>query len=140
MPSKWDSVRNSFYRAHDDFFVDSQYQATFYNWSTGTYDPDEGDITGQSRSSIGSAQIEIVPPAQDTTVRDDGTSFSFDTSIRLPEDEDFIGDLIPFGEDNERPTEVEIENTKKDAVDNYELQGYTTELGSGFIMCRLVEQ
>jgi hypothetical protein len=129
-----------FDRKHDDLFTSDSYTATFYNWSSGSYDPDEGDITGQTRSSIGTAQIEIVPPAMDTTVRNDGTSFSFDTSIRIPENESFVSDFKPLGEDNERPTEVEIENTKTNSTDRYELQGYTTELGSGFIMCRIVEQ
>ncbi len=82
MPSKWNRVRGSLGRAHDDLFEDTEYQAEFYNHSGGSYNPDTGQIEGDTRSKIGSTTVELVPPAMDTTVETDGTSMSWDTSIR----------------------------------------------------------
>lgn len=138
--TEWNRVRRSFDRAHYSLFSGSRYTAEFFNYSQGTWDPDNDEFTGENRNSIGTAQIEIVPPAQDSTIEVDGTSLDWTTSIRLPEDETLVSSFVPLGEESERPTEVEIQDTKTDSTELYELHGYTTELGSGFIMCRLVEQ
>lgn len=139
MANKWDAVAESFERAHNDLFSQATYTAEFFNYSTGTYDPDTGEIDGQTRSSIGSIQVEVVPPSMDTSIENEGHSFDWDTSIRFPT-EDKPGDLVPLGEDNERPTEVEIEDDEESADVVYELHGYSVEKGSGMVMCRLVEQ
>jgi len=136
----WDQVRTSFERGHSDLFEQDRYLAEFYNYMGGSWDPDADEFTGESRESIGTANIEIVPPGMDATVENDGTSLSWDTSIRFPEDESITSEFIPLGENSDRPTEVEIQDTKTNSTELYELHGYTTELGSGFIMCRLVEQ
>jgi hypothetical protein len=77
-------VRGSFERGHDDLFND-EYEAEFINTSVGTRDNVNDTFTGESETSLGAISVEIVPPAMDTTVRDTGTSFSWDTSIRLPQ-------------------------------------------------------
>lgn len=138
--SHWDQVRNSFSRAHGDLFQGSRYQAEFFNYSGGSWDPDADEFTGESRSSLGTENVEIVPPAQDSSVRVSGTSFSWDTSIRFPEEDSVVGSLKPLGEDADRPTEVEITDQEDGSTELFELHSYTTELGSGMLMCRLVEQ
>jgi len=132
--------RRAFDRVHDDLFSGDRYQAEFFNYSGGSYDPNEGEITGESRSQIGQEKVEIVPPGQDSSVDVDGTSFSWTTSIRLPESDSIVGNFKPLGEDNERPTEVEITDQEDSSTDTFELHSYTTELGSGMVMARLVEQ
>lgn len=127
-------------RAHDDLFETARYTASFFNYSTGTYDPDSDEMTGQTRSQIGSANVEIVPPGQDTTVDSDGTSFDWTTSIRFPQSESFVSNLTPLGVDSTKPTEVEITDQVENNTDTFELHSYTTELGSGFVMARLVEK
>lgn len=154
--SKWDRARGTFNRAHDDLF-DGSYDAEFFNHSQGTYDPNTGEMTGQTRSSLGTRQVEIVPPAMDSTVDVDGTSFSWDTSIRFPQSEDFdsswgtnwgtnwggdtlISNIIPLGDDNRQPTEIEISEPGDSNPGTFELHSYAFEKGSGMVMCRLVEQ
>lgn len=139
MPSKWDRTRGTFGRIHSDLFDSTPYDCEFFNYSAGTYDPAEGEITGQTRSSIGTIQVEIVPPTMDTSVENEGTSLDWDTSIRFPES-DKPGDLVPLGVDNDRPTEIEITDPEENTTDTFELHGYTYEKGSGMFMCRLVEQ
>jgi len=138
--SKWDRVQSSFERAHDDLFQNDEYEATFYNYSGGSWDPDADAFTGESRSSFLTTQIEIVPPGMDTTVDVDGTSVSFDTSIRLPADDVSTDAFVPLGDDNEKPTEVVISDPQSAEDDLYELHGYSYEKGSDMLMCRLVEQ
>jgi len=140
MTTQNDRFRETLAREHDDVFGDSRYEAEFFNYSGGSYDPDRGEVTGETRSSIGTAQVELVPPATDTTVDVDGTSFSWDTSIRLPTDTGLVSDFVPLGVDNERPTEVEISDQVEDDTDTYELHAHSEERGSGMVMCRLVEQ
>jgi len=140
MPNKWNRFQDSVDRAHRDLFFSEEYTATFYNRASGSYDPDEGRMSGQSRSQLAEFEVEIVPPAQDTTVDVDGTNLDFTTSIRFPQDRLNSGDLIPLGEDNRRPTEVEISNPQESDKDVYELHGYSYEKGSEMLMCRLVEQ
>jgi len=45
-----------------------------------------------------------------------------------------------LGDDNKRPTEVEITDEVGNDTTVYELHGYQEEKGNGMIMCRLVEQ
>jgi len=84
--SQWDSVRRTFERVHSDLFESTLYDAEFFSYTNGTYD--SGEITGKSRISIGEINVEIVPPATDTTIDIDGTDLSFSTSIRFPLDFD----------------------------------------------------
>jgi len=140
MPTKWDSFQSAVERAHDDLFFSSEYTATFYNRDSGSYDPDSGTMENQSRSELATFDVEVVPPAMDTTVDVDGTNFDFTTSIRFPQDRLDTGDIIPLGEDNRRPTEVEISNPQESDEDVYELHGYSYENGSEMLMCRLVER
>jgi len=135
----YDTHRRAFDRAHDDLFPGDRYDVAFYNYNSGSYDPDTGEMTGQSRSSIATTNIELVPPAMDTTVSIDGTNFSWDTSARLPEDDAPVSDFVPLGEDNEKPTELDITDTTNNDIDTYQLHGYSPERGSGFVMLRLVE-
>lgn len=141
MSDQWDMVRGSFERAHNDLFGNQdRYLADFFNYSSGSYNPDEGEIEGETRSAFASnITVEIVPPGQDSTVENDGTDMSWTTSIRFP-DQSFASEIVPLGEDNERPTEVEITDQKTDSTELFELHSYTTEIGSGMLMCRLVEQ
>lgn len=136
--SHWDQVRESFERAHDDLF-DAPYQAEFINTSQGTRDNLTDSYSGENRTSIGTINVEIVPPAMDATVRDTGTSFSWDTSIRFPT-EDKPGDLIPLGEESQQPTDVLITDPEENTTDEFQLHGYSYEKGSGMLMCRLVEK
>jgi hypothetical protein len=140
MANKWDRVHSSFDRAHSDLFSLDTYAATFFNISQGTRDNLNDEYTGESRNSIGTIQVELVPPAIDSTVRTEGTSFSWDTSIRFPLDESVVGSLKPYGEDNEQPTEVEIIDDQDNDNETYQLQGYSIEKGSDMVMCRLVEK
>jgi len=148
-----DTHRRAFWRAHDDLFPGSRYNVEFFNYENGSYDPNKGEITGESRTSIGTVQAEVVPPGQDSSVDTDGTSFSWDTSIRVPDPNLGNSDwgtnwgtnwggepFTPLGEDNERPTEVEVNNPTIGDTTTYELHSYTTEYGSGMTMIRLVEQ
>ena len=156
MPSKWDRVKDSFSRAHADLFS-ADYEAEFINTSLGTRDNATDSFSGETESSVATVPVEVVPPAMDTTVRETGTSFSWDTSIRFPENVEDVGgwgsdwgtnwggetliDVIkPLGEDNQRPTLVEITDMADNDIDRYELHGYSYEKGSGMVMCRLVEQ
>jgi hypothetical protein len=82
--SKLDQIRGTFNRVHSDLF-DAAYEAEFINTSRGTRDNATDSFTGETETSIGTIPVEIVPPAMDTTVRETGTSFSWDTSIRFPE-------------------------------------------------------
>lgn len=134
-----DTHRRAFRRAHDDLFSGDTYNAEFFNYSGGTWDPDADEITGESRSSIGTKQVEIVPPAMDTTVDVDGTSFSWDTSIRLESDTSLVANFKPLGDDSDRPTEVEVDEGIENGTTKYQLHGYKEERGSGMVMCRLVE-
>jgi len=136
MPTKWDSFRSSVKRLGEDFDFPT---ATFYNYTTGTYDPDSGDMSGQTRTEVATETVEYVPPTMDTTVDVDGTSFSWDTSIRFADSDGVADDLKPLGEDNDKPTEVEIPDTSDGSTTVYQLHGYSIEEGSGMIMCRLVE-
>jgi len=138
--SKYDKVRETFTRVHDNLFADSRYSADFYNYTGGSYDPSTGDVGGESRDKFGTENIEIVPPSQDSSTDVDGTSFSWDTSIRFPQTDSIVGNLTPLGTDNDRPTEVEITDQQDSETVIYELHSYNNELGSGFIMARLVEQ
>jgi hypothetical protein len=154
--SKLDQIRGTFNRVHDDLF-DADYEAEFINTSLGTRDNATDTFSGETESSIAKVPVEIVPPAVDTTVRETGTSFSWDTSIRFPEDvedverwgsnwgsnwgsETLIDVIKPLGEDNQRPTLVEITDMADNDTDRFELHGYSYEKGSGMVMCRLVEQ
>lgn len=137
--SKWNQVRGSLTRAHNDLF-DATYTADFYEHTGGSYDPNEGEITGETRGAIATGiAVEIVPPGMDTTVDTDGTSFSWDTSIRLP-NESFTSRLVPLGVESAKPTEVEVVDETDSSVTVYELHGYSSERGSGMILARLVEQ
>jgi len=136
---KLDRVRGAIERAHSDLY-DNEYTAEFYTHSGGSYNPDTGQIEGDTRSKIGSTTVELVPPAMDTTVETDGTSMSWDTSIRFPDSVSFLSSLTPLGEDSEKPTEVEVSNPADSSLTVYELHGYSIERGSGMVMCRLVEQ
>jgi len=138
MPGKWDSVRTSMERTHSDLYSDG-YTATFYNYTGGSYDPAEGEITGRSRSKTDTVDVELVPPEIDSTVDVDGTEASWSTSIRFPESESITGSLVSLGEESERPTEVEVSDVD-DSVTVYELHGYRRERGSGMLLARLVEQ
>ncbi len=139
MPTdKFDRVRGSFERGHDDLFND-EYQAEFINTSVGTRDNVNDTFTGEDEDTLGTISVEIVPPAMDTTVRETGTSFSWDTSIRFPTDNK-PGELIPLGDDNQQPTVVKITDPEDNGTDEFELHGYSYEKGSGMLMCRLVEK
>jgi hypothetical protein len=137
--SKWDRFQSSVGRAHEDLFFASEYSAEFINTSVGSRDNKTDEFTGETETSLGSIDVEIVPPAMDTTIRETGTSFSWDTSIRFPT-EDKPGELVPLGNDNRKPTIVKISDPEDDGTDDYELHGYSYEKGSGMLMCRLVEQ
>lgn len=137
MPSQWDRFEQTIAREQDTGFDFPS--ATFYNYTTGTYDPDSGDMSGQTRTEVATETVEYVPPTIDTTVDVDGTSFSWDTSIRFADTDGVANDLVPLGEDSEQPTEVELVDTADGGTTTYELHGYSVEEGSGMIMCRLVE-
>jgi len=136
--SKNDRIRGTFSRLHDSLF-DGDYTAEFINTSQGTRSNLDDSYSGEQQNSLGTIEVEIVPPSIDSTVRQEGTSFSWDTSIRFPES-DKPGELKPLGEDNERPTIVEITDPEDGGIDGFELHGYKYEKGSGMIMCRLIEQ
>jgi len=138
MPSKWDRVKDSFGRAHADLFS-ADYEAEFVNTSLGTRDNATDSFSGETETSLGTIEVEIVPPAMDTTVRETGTSFSWDTTIRFPT-EDKPGDLVPLGEENRQTTEVIISDPEESEGDEFELHGYSYEKGSGVLRCRLVEK
>jgi len=138
--SKWDSVRQSFERAHNDLFDSTRYDAEFFNYTDGEWVPEDDEFTGETRTSIGSTNVELVPPAIDSTVNEEGTSFDWSTSIRSPESDAPVSSFKPLGTDNERPTEVDVTDQKDDSTETYELHGYNNELGSGMIMVRLVEK
>jgi hypothetical protein len=187
---------------HDDLFSEASYTATFYNTTQGTRDNLNDTYSGETRQQIGVLQVEMVPPAIDTTIRDEGTSFSWDTSIRFPlgtdsltvsdgetytvasgeteqyatvtiasggtlvvdgsllvyesitnngvltdngtvtvfGESDFADTIVPFGEDNRKPTEVEIVDDVDEESEVYQLDGYSIEKGSGMVMARLREK
>jgi len=79
-----DRARQRLSRVHDELFPGEQQQAEFFNHTGGSWNPEADEITAESRTSIGTITVEIVPPAIDSTVQIDGTSFSWDTSIRFP--------------------------------------------------------
>ena len=79
MPSKWDRVKDSFSRAHADLFT-ADYEAEFINTSLGTRDNATDSFTGETETSLGTIEVEIVPPAMDTTVSQRKVLFSWDTT------------------------------------------------------------
>jgi len=97
-----------------------------------------GDYTKKYVGDVG--PVEATRPDTDSTVDTDGTSFDWTTSIRLPESDAGVSDWKPLGEDNQKPTEVEITDQKDDSTEVYQLHSYTTEIGSGMVMARLVER
>lgn len=128
----WDQFRQTADRVHGAFdFPDGN----FVNWTQGTYDPDTGQIEGEW-APIGTASVELVPPEVDsTTSADSGSDLGFDTSLRAPESEleTLSGDIVPYGEDSEKPTRVVVEGTE------YEVQGNAPEHGSGMVLLRVTE-
>lgn len=137
--NKWDTTRGTLDRIHGDLFEGGRYSATFYNYGSGAYNPDTGEMEGETRTLVDSIQVELVPPGQDSTVESDGTSFNWSTSIRFPEAGGVVGSLTPLGVDSERPTEVLVTDQQDDTTTSFELHSYTTEVGSGMVMCRLAE-
>jgi len=137
--SHWNQVRDTFERAHDGLFDSTRYDATFINTSQGTWDPDNDTMTGESETTIGTVNVEIVPPSQDESIDLQGTDFDWATSIRFPEDKSIVGSLKGLGVDNEQPTQVQITDQQNDETETFQLHSYTTEIGSGMIMCRLQE-
>jgi len=131
--SKWDSFRSSLGRVHDDMGYPT---ATVENWTGATLDK-SGDMTGGTWESIGTIDVELVPPSIDSSVSiESGTELGFDTSLRAPQsDVDALSqDLVPYGEDAEKPTRITVEGT------TYELQGNRPEDGSGMVMLRVTEK
>jgi len=129
MSSKWDGFRDGLGRIHDDFEFPT---ADFSNYTeTGLED---GQPTG-SYSSIGSIDVEFVPPAADSTVDTEGTHLGFSTSIRAPEQDfdELSEELVQYGEDNQKPTRVEARG------ETYEVQSVVPEDGSRMSLVRLTE-
>jgi len=137
MSDKWDSVQNAFKRTHRDLFSGAGYSVEFFSYTNGTYD--SGEITGKTRESVGTAQVEIVPPESDTTIDIEGTNLSFSTSIRLPLEDAPLADIDWPGEDVKKPSEVEISDSVDNSTEVYQANGYSEEQGSGFVMIRLEE-
>jgi hypothetical protein len=129
--SKWDRVRGTFDRAHADFEFPT---ATFENYENSVYNPNTGEVDG-TWATIGSIDVEFVPPSVDATINTEGTGLDFDTSIRMPENDldELTGPINVYGENAEYPTRVTVEGTK------YEVQGNPPEHGSGMTMLRLTE-
>lgn len=135
--SKWNRVRGSFKRAHNDLF-EPNYSAEFFEYTDGTYSA--GEISGQTRESVGTTNVEIVPPATDTTIDREGTDLSFSTSIRFPDTDSIIDSLTFPGDGVDKPGEVEIQDDVAGEVEIYQLHAYSEERGSGFVMIRLEEK
>ena len=127
--SQWDMVRAGFDRSHDAFEFPT---ADFSNWTSSGLE--DGQPTG-SYSSIGSIDVEFVPPAADSTVDTEGTHLGFSTSIRAPEQDfdELDESLVQYGEDNEKPTRVEARG------ETYEVQSVVPEDGSRMSLVRLTE-
>lgn len=139
MTSQNDMLRGTLDRVHNDVFSGGRYAASFYNYNGGSWDPDADEVTGETRDLVGSVSVELVPPGMDSTIETDGTETTWTTSIRFPEDESVVGSLVTLGEDSEKPTEVELTDQEDDSTAVFELHSYTTEVGSGMVLCRLVE-
>ena len=135
--SQWDSVRRTFERAHSDLFESTLYDAEFFSYTDGTYD--SGEITGKTRESVGTANVELVPPATDTTIDIEGTDLSFSTSIRAPKDDLPLSDIDFPGDDVKTPSEIEIADTVDSSTETYQAHAYSEEKGSGMVMIRLEE-
>lgn len=132
MTTKWDSFRGTLDRLHTDFEFPT---ATFENYENGEYNPDTGHISGGGWTSIGSLDVEFVPPQEDTSVDTEGTHLDFDTSIRVPTDDvdELSGELNIYGEGGEYATRVDVQGTV------YETQATIPEHGSGMTLIRLTE-
>ena len=77
--SKWGQVKGTFGRAHNQFGFPT---AEFLNYNeTGIT---KGNVVGEYQS-IGTLDVEFVPPSSDSTVDEQGTHLGFSTSIRVPE-------------------------------------------------------
>lgn len=140
MTSQNDMLRGTLDRVHGDLYSGNRYSGEFYNYNGGTWNPDEDEVTGETRDLVGSTNVELVPPGMDSTIETDGTSTSWTTSIRFPEDESVAGSLVPLGVDGEKPTEVELTDQQSGSMTVFELHSYTQEVGSGMLLCRLEEQ
>jgi len=129
MPTKWDRFRDTLNRAHRDFEFPT---AEFLNYNeTGL---EKGNVVG-SYQSIGTLDVEFVPPTSDSTVDEQGTHDDFSTRIRVPtSDLDELDEsLIAYGADDQKPTRVDIE------AENYEIQAILPENGSGMTHLPLIE-
>ena len=127
--SKWDQVKGTFDRAHNQFGFPT---AEFLNYNeTGL---EKGNVVG-SYQSIGTLDVEFVPPTSDSTVDEQGTHDDFSTRIRVPtSDLDELDEsLIAYGADDQKPTRVDVEN------ENYEIQAILPEEGSGMTHLPLIE-
>lgn len=129
MTTKWGRFQGALDRLHQDFEFPT---ATFSNWTT------TGITSGQpdgSYSDIGTIDVEFVPPAVDSTVDTEGTHLGFSTSIRVPQNDlvELSASIVDYGEDNERPTRVSVEN------ELYEIQAQVPEHGSDMYLLRLTE-
>lgn len=125
-------------RAHNDLFQQEEYQATFYTYTAGTYDPSTGEVTGATRSELTTAHVEIVPPEVDTTVDLDGSDVDFTTSLQFPKSLFDVTQLDYLGSEK-TPSEVEVGDDVEGDTTTYQVQGYHEKRGSGLVLLRVVE-
>jgi len=130
MTSKWGRFRDTLERAHESF----EFPAVEFK----NYNKDgqivNGNLSG-SYESIGSIDVEFVPPGTDTSVDAEGTHQDFTTSIRVPKPDlnELAGDIQEYGDGDERPTRVEAEGV------GYEVRSVVPEDGSNMVLIRLME-
>lgn len=128
--SKYDRVRESFQRAHEDF----EFQlCTFYTFST-SYDASTGE-TSITQDTTYSANCEVLQPSQANVDRERyGLEAEIDIVVRIRKDETFISSLDLMGDDAEYPSQVETAAGKR-----FKLIDTIFEQESGFVTAPATE-
>lgn len=122
--SKWNRVKDTFQRAHEDF----EFQlCTFYTFTT-SYDDTTGE-TSISQDNSYSANCEVLQPSSSNIERDRyGVDTDIDIVLRLKKTETFISSLDLMGDDAQYQSQIETAKGKR-----FKLIDTIYEQKSGFV-------
>lgn len=122
--SKWNRVKDTFQRAHEDF----EFQlCTFYTFTT-SYDDTTGE-TSISQDNSYSANCEVLQPSSSNIERDRyGVDTDIDIVLRLKKTETFISSLDLMGDDAQYQSQIETAKGKR-----FKLIDTIYEQESGFV-------
>lgn len=124
MPSKWDRVRDTFQRAHDDLQFEL---CTFYNYTT-SFDQEFDDQT-ITQSNSWQANCSVSRPSNsDFAFAAYGTDAEIDIVLRAKKSETFISNLNTASNNSEYISQVEIASGRR-----FKIIDTIFEQDSGFV-------